>query len=126
MKSIAHKVHTYLLPLIAGWQEETPDRLISTARVTVEAARSLNVTRAILGKYLTDMVSDGRLIEILVRRDWQVQLPGNWDEEYYAVLDGNAYRLVRERPTSRGSNSISFLITPEDYKVFLGHLQEAS
>jgi hypothetical protein len=122
MKSIAHKVHAYLLPLIEGQQAETPDRLVTTARITQEAASILNVTRASLGKYLTCMVSDGRLIEILVRRDWRVQLPEHWDEEFYAVVDGEAYRLDRERPESRGANGNSFLITPDDYKRFLSYV----
>lgn len=111
------RVRMALAPLVDQWQNENPDRLLPTALVTARATESTGVSPVVVRRHLTDAVADGDLIEILVRRDWLVSLPRG--RKFYAVPDGDLYRLSRRRPASRGSNGISFLTTPRGYSVFL-------
>lgn len=117
---IGDKVKDALAPLVGTWQSQKPGALLPSAWVTVRAAEALTVSQGAVRKYLTDAVADGVLLEILTRRDWLVVLPSPKRlPPLYAVLDGEVYKLARERPDSRGSNNISFLTTPEGFNAFL-------
>lgn len=121
---IGDRVQAALPGLVGDWQQESPARLLPTPWVTVRAAVELDVSGSVVRKYLTDAVADEELIEILVRRDWLVMLPHRYGL-LYAEPEGNRYRLTRHRPTSRGSNGISFLTTPEGHTRLLGEAVKA-
>jgi hypothetical protein len=111
-----------MLEMIDAWQKENPNRLLPTALVTQRATSELGVSGVMVRRHLTDAVAAGELYEVLVRRDWLVSLP--YGRQMYAVPDGDLYMLVLDRPTSKGSNGISFLTTPNGYSVFLDAITE--
>lgn len=119
-KAEAERIRALLVPLIDDWQAGNIGRLLSTTYIIANAAHALQVSGGAVRKHLTAAVSDGSLIEILVRRDWLVQLPGQEAlPDLYAMGIEDSYLLVTDRPYSRGSNGISFLITPRAYKRFI-------
>lgn len=120
-KAIGDRAHAAILAMIDMWQQAYPNRLLPTPLVTSQAA-SLGVSRVMMGRHLTEAVHLGELHEILVRRDWLVSLP--YGRQMYAVPDGELYKLVLERPASRGSNGISFLTTPKGFNTFLDAVTE--
>lgn len=115
-KAIGDRVRAALPSLINEWQTKSPDRLLPTPYVTARAAAALDVSGGAVRKHLTDAVADEGLIEILVRRDWLIVPQYHIvPSPIYAVPDGDLYRMVCERPESRGSNGVSFLTTPDGY-----------
>jgi hypothetical protein len=120
------RVRRELVPLIGVWQAKKPDCLLPTTYIVARAPGVLGVTPTMIRICLTEAVSDGSLVEVLLRRDWLAVMPrGGRLPKLYAVPEGDRYRLVREAPASRGSNNISFLLPQREYQVFL-ELQRAA
>ena len=117
-------MHRALPCLVDTLQAKFPQRLLPTSFIAVEAASALKVTGGAVRKHLTEAVADGMILEILVRRDWLlvppfVQVP----IALYAVpAEGSVFRMVKERPASRGSNGISFLTSLDGYDLLLDEM----
>jgi hypothetical protein len=122
-RQIGVHVRRSLPKLIHTLQGESPDRLLPTALIIRHVAGALDVTGGVVRKHLTDAVADGDLLEILVRRDWLLVPPYAREQiPLYAVPDGDVYKMVCERPASRGSNGISFLTSPRGYDVLIDEM----
>jgi hypothetical protein len=112
----AQRMNMHLLPFVDTMQEEYPGRLIARSRLVKAASTSLRVAQQAVSGRIANAVADGRLIEVFPRADWLVTLPGGEDlPSLYAARGGvsdGVYDLVRQRPTSRGSGGVSFVLSP--------------
>lgn len=130
-KILQQKIIESLPVMVQRWQDAHPDCLIRTQFIVANAAKELGVTRHAIYKHLTEAVHEGRLIEVLMYRTWQVSLPeAGLLPKLYAVPNEDAvlveaYKMVTERPVSRGSDGNSFLTTPDGYVEFM-RLQRAA
>lgn len=113
--------------LVAKWQAQNPDCLLPTAFITVQAAQELGVSRVSIAKHLTDMVRDGRLVEILMYRDRRLELTGHaryTRRKLYAVEAGDVYEVTDEAPQVRGADGVSFVLTKDGLAEFVRLLRE--
>lgn len=120
---IGKRIRDSLPGLVETLQSAHPECLVSATHITATAITTLDVSSSVVRKYLTEAVHEGHIVEILVHRTWRVALErSRLLPTLYAVPHEGVpgvYRMVTERPESRGSDGISFLTTPEGYEEFL-------
>lgn len=116
---ISERLRAGIPELVGKWQADNPDCLLPTAFVTVQAAQELGVSRVSIAKHLTDMVRDGRLVEILMYRDRRLEFAGHVRRRLYAVEAGDVYEVTSTAPHVRGANGVSFIITHEGLEEFV-------
>lgn len=122
-KVLKDRIRGELPALIHAWQTNNPGALLPAPFVTENAALFLDVSRATVAKHLTDAVAEGGLVEVLMYRTRLVVLHGSGLPPLYAVEGDGVYELVTERPNVRGSDGVSFIITPDDYKKLIRRQQ---
>lgn len=98
-------------------QAKQRGKMVSTACLVRLVAECAGVTDQVVRRKLTEAVADGRLLEILVRRDWLIVWPEpNFLPPLYVAVDGS---VQTKRPFSSGSNGVSFLMSPMAYRMFI-------
>ncbi len=119
LKVLNGVIREALPKMIDDWQNVRPDCLLPTAYITAEGCRILDVSRPTISRHLTNAVHEGWLIEVLMRRDRLVILDADDLPPLYAIQDENVYELTPVRPDVRGSDGVSFIVTPKGFERFL-------